>query len=161
MARKRSTSRSKEPPSDKIVLATNRRARRDYAIHDSIEAGLVLLGSEVKSLRGSTPTLREGYARFRGEALWLFGIHIGPLPQASYQNHEPDRPRKCLLKKRELRKLKHALEAKGMTLVPLSLYFLKSRVKVELGLAKGRAKGDRRAADREKQDRKRIREATL
>ncbi len=154
---KRGKDRKPDEGSGRIVLATNRRARRNYVIEAKIEAGLVLLGSEVKSLRTTTPTIAEGYARFRGEALWLYGVHILPLPQASYLNHEPARPRKCLLHKRELRKLKHRLEAKGQTLVALQMYFLGPRVKVELGVARGRRKGDKRSHEREKDDKKRMR----
>lgn len=144
---------------ERVVLATNRRARRNFVIGAKIEAGLVLLGSEVKSLRVSTPTIAEGYARMKGGALWLFGVHILPLPQASYRNHEPTRPRKCLVHKRELRKLEAQLEAKGKTIVPLSMYFKGPRVKVELGVGSGRRKGDKRAHEREKEDRRRIRDA--
>lgn len=145
------------PAPKRLVRATNRRARHDYAIGDTIEVGLALAGSEVKSLRTSTPTLTEGFARIRNDELWLLGVYIPPLPQAASFGHEPVRPRKCLVRKRELRKLKYQLEAKGMTLVPLSLYFLGSWVKVELGLGKGRAKGDKRQRDREKSDRKAMR----
>ena len=166
MARKSSRSKSRESgakngapgAAKKVVLATNRRARHKFHIENSIEAGLVLLGSEVKSLRVQTPTLSEGYARLEGERLWLYGVHIALLPQASWLNHEPMRKRLCLLHKREIKKLRLKLEAKGMTLVPLSLYFKGSRVKVELGLGRGRRKGDKRQREREKSDRRAIRE---
>ncbi len=166
MARKSSRSKSKassakngapEGPK-RIVLATNRKARHKFHIDTTMEAGLVLLGSEVKSLRNQTPTLSEGYARLEGEQLWLYGVHIAMLPQASWLNHEPMRKRLCLMHKREIKKLRLKLEAKGMTLVPLSLYFKGSRVKVELGLGRGRRKGDKRNREREKYDRKAIRE---
>lgn len=164
MARKRPSTpaqkASSSPTPKRVVLATNRRARRNYVIHQTIEAGLILLGSEVKSLRMTTPTLTEGFAKFRGDRLWLCGIFISPLPQASYLNHEPVRDRECLIKRRERKKLRHSLEAKGMTLVPLSMYFLGSRVKIELGVGKGRVKGDRRAYDKEKEDKKRMRDHT-
>jgi SsrA-binding protein len=159
--RKTGREASSAPPARdaKVVIATNRRARHDYEITHKVEAGLALVGSEVKSLRVNGATLAEGYARVRDGELWLFGVHVPPLPQASYQNHEPERPRKCLVHRRELVKLEHALQAKGLTLVPLSLYFKGVRVKVELGLGRGRRKGDRRAAEREKEDRRRAREA--
>jgi SsrA-binding protein len=147
-------------PREKRVVATNRRARHDYVIEAVIEAGLVLAGSEVKSLRTQGATIQEGYARFDGEELWLRAVHIPPLPQASYLNHEPTRARKCLVHRREARKLQSRLEGRGTSLVPLSLYFVGHRVKVELGVGVGRRKGDKRAAEREKEDRKRIREAT-
>jgi SsrA-binding protein len=127
-------------------------------IEAKLEAGLALTGSEVKSLRTQTPTLTEGYARIERGELWLYGVHIPPLPQASYLNHDPVRKRKCLVHKRELRKLTVQLEAKGRTLVPLSLYFLGTKVKVELGLGRGRQKGDKRAHEREKEDRRRMRD---
>lgn len=142
------------------VLATHRRARHDYHLDEIFEAGLVLKGSEVKSLRGATPSLAEGYARLDGSRLWLHGMHIPPLPQAALQNHEPTRPRECLLHKRELKKLAARLAVEGTTIVPLELYFKGPRVKVSLALARGRRKGDRRAREREKEDRRRIREVT-
>ncbi len=147
------------PEGDEIlVLATNRRARRNYVIESTIEVGLVLLGSEVKSLRLNTPTISEGYARIKREELWLDGVGILPLPQASYRNHEPTRARKCLLHKRELRKITHALEAKGFTLVPLQMYFKGRRVKMELGLGQGRRKGDKRAYEKAKDDFRQMRQ---
>ncbi len=161
-ARSKSGSKNAAAGDPKVVVrASNRRAFRNYVIEDKIEAGLVLTGSEVKSLRISTPTLNEGFARFEGEELWLHNVYIQPLPQASYFNHEPTRKRKCLMYKRELRKLKLKLEAKGATIVPLSLYFKGTKVKVELGVGRGRRKGDRRQADRDKEDRKKIRDASL
>lgn len=149
---------SKEDP-DRVVLATNRRARRNYVIDTVIEAGLVLEGSEVKSLRVQTPTLTDGYARMVGGELWLYGVHIHPLKQASYQNHEPLRRRKCLLHKRELKKIESELQDTGRTCIALSMYFKKQHVKVELGLARGRRKADKRQHERDKEARKRIREA--
>lgn len=142
------------------ILATNRRARHDYQIQETFEAGLILKGSEVKSLRTATPSLAEGFARLIDGELWLHGVHILPLPQAAHQNHEPTRPRQCLLHKRELRKLESLLSVEGTTLVPLQLYFQGSKVKVELAVARGRRKGDRREREREKDARKRIREVT-
>jgi SsrA-binding protein len=143
----------------KRVIATNRRARHDYAIQAVLEAGLMLTGSEVKSLRTNGATLQEGWARLEDGELWLVGMHIPPLPQASYFNHEPTRPRKCLVHRREIGKLEAALAGQGTTLVPLSLYFKGHRVKVELGVARGRAKGDKREAERAKEDRERMRSA--
>ena len=162
MGRRSSSRRKKkaEKPSgsDRRVIATNRKARYDYHLLAKVEAGLVLLGSEVKSLRQSGATIRESFARMEGAELWLVGMHIPPLPQASYLNHEPLRRRKCLLHRRELRKIQEALEAKGQTCVPLSLYFKGHRVKVELALARGRSRGDRRQTEREKEDRRSIKE---
>ena len=164
MARKKARRAAKRPaPSkdeDRRVIATNRKARHDYHLLAKIEAGLALLGSEVKSLRVNGANIKDGFARLEDGELWLRGVHIPPLAQASYQNHEPLRPRKLLVHKRELRKIADHLEAKGRTMVPLALYFKGVRAKVELAVATGRRKGDRRSADREKEDRKRIREYT-
>ncbi len=141
------------------VLATNRRARHDYLLLGKVEAGLVLQGSEVRSLRQNGATIREGYARLRDDELWLHGVHIPPLSQAASFGHEPDRPRKCLVHRRELRTIEEGLEAAGTTMIPLSLYFKGVRVKVELALAQGRRKADHRAREREKDDRRRMRDA--
>lgn len=154
-----STSGQDQDKKTRVVRATNRKARHTYVISDKIEAGIVLTGSEVKSLRVNTPTLNEGYARVEDDELWLYGVYIPPLAQASFFGHEPVRKRKLLIKRREIRKLKAQLDAKGMTAVPLALYFLGPKVKVEIGLGKGRDKGDKRQYDREKTDRKRMREA--
>ena len=147
-----------EAAAERQIIASNRKARHDYMLIAKLEAGLVLTGSEVKSLRTNGATIREGYAKIENGELWLLGVHIPPLPQASYQNHEPTRPRKCLVHKRELHKLEAALVGQGTTLVPLVLYFKGVRAKVELALARGRQKGDRRAREREKEDRKQIRD---
>lgn len=149
--------RSARGPRDvpKRVLATNRKARHDYAISLVAEAGLALLGSEVKSLRNNAASLQDGYARVEDGEVWLYGVHVPPLPQASYRNHEPTRRRRCLLHRREIRKLEALTAAKGTTIVPLSLYFLGSHVKVELGVGRGKRLFDKRedlkreAADRE------------
>ncbi|MCC7138347.1 MAG: SsrA-binding protein SmpB [Planctomycetes bacterium] len=134
---------AKKPPS-KTILATNRKARHDYAFSYVVEAGLVLLGSEVKSLRTAAASLQDGYARVDDDEVWLYGVHVPPLPQASYRNHEPRRKRKCLLHLREIRKLAGLLEGEGTTMIPLSLYFLGSRVKVELGVGRGKRQFDKR-----------------
>lgn len=163
MARKKGKQKKTEAAvskdGERIVLATNRRAFRNYVIDIKVEAGLVLLGSEVKSLRLQTPTIAEGYARMRGEELFVEGINILPLQQASYRNHEPTRSRKCLLHKKELRKVKTLLEAQGATMVPLQLYFKGPYVKIELGIGKGRRKGDKREYEKAKSAKREIREA--
>ena len=107
----------------KILIATNRKARHDFSISHTVEAGLVLCGSEAKSLRSGGASLQDGYARLEQGELWLYGVHIPPLPQASYFNHEPRRKRKCLVHRREIEKLGTLVEGKGTTIVPLSLYF--------------------------------------
>ncbi len=128
----------------KIQIATNRKARHDFSISFTVEAGLVLVGSEVKSLRNGGASLQDGYARFERGELWLYGVHIPPLPQASHFNHEPRRKRKCLIHKRELAKLDVLVEGKGTTIVPLSLHFKGSRAKVELGVGRGKKQFDKR-----------------
>ncbi len=104
----------------------------------------MLLGSEVKSLRAATASLQDAYARVEDGEVWLLGMHVPPLAQASYLNHEPRRKRKCLLHAREIRKLETLLETEGATLIPLSLYFLGPRVKVELGVGRGKRQYDKR-----------------
>ena len=156
--RSKKAKKSSKDDSGRVVLASNRRARRNYVIDAVLEAGLALKGSEVKSLRLQTPTITDGYARLIAGELWLYGVHILPLAQASYQNHEPTRRRKCLVHKRELRKLESRLKDTGTTCVALSMYFKNQHVKVELGIGRGRRKADKRQHEREKEDRKRVRE---
>ena len=131
---------------EREIICTNRRARHDYRILDSVEAGLVLTGSEVKSLRLKHAGLQESYARIEDDEAFLVGANIRTYEQAGRFNHEPTRKRKLLLKRSEIRKLRRQVEAKGVTLVPLSLYFLGSWVKVEIGLAVGKRSYDKRAA---------------
>ena len=128
----------------KVQIATNRKAWHDYSISYTVEAGLVLVGSEVKSLRNGGASLQDGFARLERGELWLYGVHIPPLPQASHFNHEPRRKRKCLIHKRELAKLDVLVEGQGTTMVPLSLHFRGSRAKVELGVGRGKKQFDKR-----------------
>jgi len=138
------------------IIATNRKARHDYHIDDTIEAGLVLTGTEIKSIRAGQVNLRDSYAVVRGNELWLLSMHIAPYKQASYANHEPRRDRKLLLHRREINRLIGKLQEKGLTLVPLKLYLRNSRAKVELGLARGKKTYDKRQAMRERDDRRQI-----
>jgi len=132
------------PPGTKII-ASNRRARHDYAISDSIEAGVSLLGSEVKSLREAQVQLADGYARFRNGELWLEGVSIAPYGFAiGFGAHEQDRPRKLLLHRAELKRLSDQVDRERVSIIPLSMYFKDGRVKVELGIGKGRTKADKR-----------------
>jgi SsrA-binding protein len=144
----------------KTLIASNRRAFHDYVIEAKLEVGLVLRGSEVKSLRQNGATIVEGYARIEDGELWLLGVHVPPLKQASYLGHEPTRRRKCLVHRRELRKLEDRLAVEGTTLVPLSLYFKGVRAKVEIGVGRGRRKADRREREKELEARRTIRAAT-
>ena len=127
------------------TVALNRRARHDYAIEDTLEAGLVLTGTEIKSIRAGRVNLAEAYARIeRGEA-WLIGAHIAPFEQGNRYNHEPKRTRKLLLHRSEIDELLGRAKAKGQTIVPLRLYITgRGKAKVELGLARGKQWHDRR-----------------
>ena len=137
------------PPGHKLVCR-NKRAFRDYFISDRLEAGMVLLGSEVKSLRDGRVSLGDSYGEIRGGELFLVGCHISEYPWANQFNHEPLRERKLLMHKREIRRLGVKLNERGFTLVPLQIYFKNGRVKVELGLAKGKRQYDKRDAVRQR-----------
>lgn len=126
------------------TIATNRRARHDYHISETLEAGISLVGSEVKSLRDGKASLQDAYAVVRNEEVFLMGVHIPPYPQAAMQNHEPTRSRKLLLHKGEIRKMISKTAEKGLTLVPLRMYFKGNKVKVEIGVAKGKKHYDKR-----------------
>ena len=133
------------------LVATNRKARYDYTILDTYEAGLVLKGTEVKSLRQGKANLTDGYAMLKGGELWLLGMHISPYEQGSYSNVDPVRSRKLLLHKTEIRKLAGKLQQKGLTIVPLKVYFKNNVAKVLVGIAQGKKSYDKRAdiAERE------------
>lgn len=139
------------------AIATNRRARFDYEFVDTFEAGMVLLGSEVKSLRAGNANLGDAYATARDGEMWLFGLHIAPYEFARDGGHEPTRPRKLLLHKSEITKIASMLAEKGLTLIPTKLYFKEGKAKVELGLGRGKTQRDkretikRRQADKEMQ----------
>jgi SsrA-binding protein len=127
------------------TVAENRHARFDYAVEDKFEAGIALQGTEVKALRAGEASIGESYAEVRGGEVWLVNANIPEFSHGNRNNHEPKRPRKLLLKAREIDRLTGAVERKGMTLVPLSVYFNgKGRAKVELALAKGRQAQDKR-----------------
>lgn len=131
--------------SDK-VFATNRKAYHDYHILDEVEAGLVLTGTEVKSIRAGRVQLREGYATIEGGEAWLRNTHISPYDRGNRFNHEPTRPRKLLLHRREIGQLAGKVREAGVTLVPLKLYEKRGRIKVALGIARGKRQYDKRAA---------------
>jgi len=128
------------------IIARNKKARFDYELGDRFEAGLVLKGTEVKSLRMGKASLSEAYARIKNEEIWLVGCQIQPYPFAYYDNHDPTRPRKLLLHKREIKRLTGKLAEQGYSLIPLALYFKRGKAKVELALAKGKKRHDKRAA---------------
>ena len=135
----------------KKLIAQNKKGRHDYFIDEVFEAGLVLMGTEVKSLRAGRATLTDGYALVEDGELWLSGVHIPEYNEGSWTNHEPRRKRKLLLSKRDITKLIGTLKEGGMTLIPLSLYFKDGKAKVEMGLARGKKAHDKRAALMEKQ----------
>jgi len=141
------------------AVATNRKARHDYAIEDTLEAGLVLTGTEVKSLRAGHCSLQEGYAVVRNGEAFLKGVHIAPYEQGSHANVDSIRDRKLLLHNQELRRLTIKLKERGYTLVPLKLYFLRGHAKVELGLAKGRKLYDKRHKLREDEEKRKMQDA--
>lgn len=129
-----------------MTLAQNKKARHDYAVLDTLEAGIALTGTEVKSCRARNVSLAESYARLFGGELYLVGAHIAQYEGGNRNNHEPRRDRKLLMHKREIRKLVQQLEAKGLTLVPLRLYLKRQKIKVELGLCRGKNVHDKREA---------------
>ena len=126
------------------TLAVNRRARHDYAIEETFEAGLVLTGTEIKSLRAGKASLAEAYARIEKGEGWLIGAHIAEWPGASRGNHEPRRPRKLLLHRAQIDQLAGKTQAKGLTLIPLKIYVTRGHAKIELGLGRGKKQYDRR-----------------
>jgi SsrA-binding protein len=131
-------------------IIRNRKALHDYHIHDHWEAGIALLGSEVKSLREGKGNLRDAYGKINEGEIYLVGVHISPYDPAARDNHDPRRDRKLLLHRAEIRRLIGKVNEKGLTLVPLSLYFKKGKVKVDLALASGKRKYDKRATIKEK-----------
>jgi SsrA-binding protein len=148
----------KGAPAEKVV-ASNRRARFDYAIQDTWEAGLVLTGSEVKSLREGNVNLSDAYAQPRGTELFLVNCRIGEYKQAAHFGHAPLRDRKLLMKRAEIERIRGKVEQRGYTLVPLRLYFKDGWAKVEIGLGKGRAHEDRRDAIAERESKREIERA--
>ena len=136
------------------VVATNRKARHDYLIEDTFEAGMVLSGTEVKSLRAGRASLVDGYAFVENGECWLDAVHIPEYTQGTWNNHSPRRKRKLLLHKTEIVKLGQKIKEGGYTLVPLKLYFTDGRAKVELALAKGKKDYDKRQTLRERQDKR-------
>lgn len=129
---------------DKKIVCTNRKAHRDYFFMDRFEAGMVLTGTEVKSLREGRANLKDSYAHVKGEELFLYNMHISPYRHGNIANHEPTRTRKLLMHKREIRRLIGKIQEKGLSLIPVTVYFLRGKAKVELALAKGKRQYDKR-----------------
>lgn len=126
------------------IVATNRRARHDFVLGDRLEAGIVLQGSEIKSIRAHRVSLREAYVRTDGREAWLLDAHIAPYDPASRENHDPVRPRKLLLHRREIAKLHEQVRQRGYTLVPLQMYLKQGRAKIEIALGRGKKAYDKR-----------------
>jgi SsrA-binding protein len=128
------------------TIATNRKATHDYFIEETYEAGIVLTGTEIKSIRAGRVNLRDSYAQVKDDELWLIGAHVAAYDQASRENHHPRRPRKLLMHRREIARLAGKVQERGYTLVPLRLYIKDNRAKVELGLGRGKRLYDKRQA---------------
>jgi SsrA-binding protein len=126
------------------IIARNKRARHDYMIEDVVEAGLVLTGTEVKSLRAGRASLTDGFGMITDSEAWLHGVHIPEYTQGTWTNHEPRRIRKLLLHRKEIERLARSTQERGLTIVPLSLYFKDGKAKIELGLARGKRSYDKR-----------------
>ena len=135
-------------------VATNRKALFNYHVEDSMEAGIELMGSEVKSLRDGKVQLLDAYAAVEGGQVWLVHLHIGEYANAGYAAHAPTRARRLLLHKKEIEKLARRVEEKGYTLIPLELYFRRGRLKVKLGVCKGKQNYDKRASIKERDERR-------
>jgi len=149
---------SGENPNNKLI-ARNRKARHDYEILDRWECGMVLLGSEVKSMRAGRVNLSDSYGDLRDGEIYLMNLHVSPYEQANQFNHEPLRARKLLMHRREIRKLVGKTAEKGLTLVPLQLYFKKGIAKCELALARGKKSYDKRAAKADADNQRRLQQA--
>ena len=133
------------------IVTENRKARHEYFIEDQFEAGMVLAGTEVKSLRDGRANLKDSYAKSEKGELWLVGAHIAPHPGGNRHNHEPGRPRKLLLHRKEIAAMAAQTDQKGLTLVPLKLYIKRGRAKIELGVGRGKKAYDKRETLRRKE----------
>ncbi len=149
-----------KPPADTAPIARNKRARHDYEILETFEAGLVLLGTEVKSLRNGKANLGDAYGTVKDGELWLLNLHIAPYEKGTTWNHEPTRTRKLLLRASEIRRLIGAVERKGLTIIPLEMHFRRGRAKVVIAVGRGKKLHDKRA-DLKERDAKRDVERAL
>jgi SsrA-binding protein len=141
------------------TIAQNRRARHDYEILERYEAGIVLTGSEIKSVRAHKVQLQGSYARLKDGEMWLEDAHIAPYANAGYAPHNPTRDRKLLLHKKEIAKIAEALNERGLTLIPLAMYFKRGRAKVEVGVARGLKRYDKRERLKERDEQRNIQQA--
>jgi len=147
-------------PKSEHLIVDNRRARHDYHLLERVEAGIVLTGTEVKSIREGRCNLREGYVRIDGNEAWLENVHISPYEQGNLMNHEPMRPRKLLLHRKQIASLIGKVRQKGYTLIPLRVYFARNHAKVEIGLGRGKRQYDKRQAIAERDAKREIERAT-
>ncbi|MEM7249272.1 MAG: SsrA-binding protein SmpB [Acidobacteriota bacterium] len=154
MARKKKKPTSAPSSDGERAICTNRQARFHYELLDTWEAGLVLMGSEVKSCRAAKVSLAEAHVRVRRGEAWLVDAHFSPYEHAGYAGHEPRRPRKLLLHRREIEKMDQAVQRKGLTLVPTRLYFKGARIKLELRLGRGKKLHDKRETTKKAEDRR-------
>lgn len=150
MATKQTTPNKREERRADRVVTSNRRALHEYSIFESVEAGIELTGTEIKSIRDGRISLGEAYARIDEGELWLIGAHISPYSHGSYTNHDPLRRRKLLVHKQQIRELRAMVEQKGMTLVPLRIALRRGRAKVDIGVARGKKLWDKRQASAER-----------
>ena len=148
------------PPAGIKIIAKNKKAFHEYEILDRWEAGLVLVGTEVKALRNGRVNLGDSYAEIREGEGWVAKMHIGPYEMGNRENHEPFRRRKLLLNRREIRKIRPKLDEQGLTLVPLKIYFKRGRVKLEIGLGRGKKLHDKRQSKAKKDVERRIAQET-
>lgn len=155
MAKQRGTNQQQEGNRDRVVTQ-NRRAFFDYFVDETVEAGLVLTGSEIKSIREGKVTISEAYVRVDGDELWLIGANITPYVHGAYANHDPNRPRKLLVHKHQIAQLREAAERRGMTLVPLRLRLRRGLAKVDVGVARGKKLYDKRQVQAERDARRQI-----
>jgi SsrA-binding protein len=158
MARKKSNETDSRPQGDRTVTQ-NRRAFHDYFIDETIETGIVLSGSEIKSIRDGKITIGEAYVRIDGNELWLIGANITPYTHGAYANHDPSRPRKLLAHRRQIEALREETERKGMTLIPLRMRLKNGRAKVDVGVARGKKLYDKRQTVAERDARRNIEQA--
>ena len=151
---------SQSAKSGKKILAVNRKARYNYAVEDSLECGIELRGTEVKSMKERSFSFSDAYAKIEGGELWLVGLHVTPYKFGNIYNHEPDRTRKLLVHRQEIKRLSRKVNERGLTLVPLSFYLKKGIVKLELGICRGKRMVDKRQ-DIKRRDQKRDAERAL
>lgn len=144
--------------SDRVIV-TNRRALHEYFVLESLEVGIALTGTEIKSVRSGKVQLADAYARIDRGELWLVGCHISPYTQGSYLNHDPDRSRRLLAHKDQIMAMRAAVEQKGQTLVPIKIYLKQGRAKIELGICKGKNVADKRGATAEREAKRDIQRA--